>query len=66
MSDVLKNISKGVKKKDMDGNNKPQADKPAEKQDGSSFFERLRKGLQNPNRKKLDDLGYDGFVKKNK
>lgn len=66
MNDLLKNISKGAKKKDLYGSDKSQADKPAERQDGSSFFERLRKGLQNPNRKKLDDLGYDGFVKKNK
>ena len=63
MNDLLKNISKGAKKKDMFGNKK-RADKPAERQQGSSFFEGLRKKLQNPNRKKLKDMGYDGFVKK--
>lgn len=63
MNDLLKNISKGAKKKDMFGNKK-RKDKPAERQNGSSFFEGLRKKLQNPNRKKLEDMGYKGFVKK--
>lgn len=63
MNDLLKNISKGAKKKDLFGNDKKKA-KPAERQNGSSFFEGLRKKLQNPNRKKLEDMGYQGFTKK--
>lgn len=65
MNDLLKNISKGAKKKDLYGNDKQQ-DQPAEKQNGSSFFEGLRKSLQYGARDKANKAPREEYLDKEK